>query len=459
MITSLTVALDKEEYSRYDTSLSQITAQVTSVGGAGGDVLAWSVERTDGFGVVATGSVLWTSPLQTLIVDLNSFLDADGLNFATSGDYLFRVSSGTASGVASFYLGLISVDEFKRRWIYGVSLESSDLLSPVVPLRLLTGVTYLDASKDVQPEAFTLLYTPAAGILPATISADGGTAVPIMASGIQDIVLIVSCETGWIKLRINPALLPGVTTTEMLFLDRTKMDDHSLRQFIQNAATYVESFMHLAVEPRIAMTNLIWQAKNMPFTDMITQPVAWTIPYQYDTWLNFHIPVRRLLKIYDIRGYFNSSLSTIIPVDQWETHDEYTGVVTFIPKSGGALVTWQTVQATFMQFMFGRDIVQEFWHYQVAHGLRSLSIPEYRPVLEAIAKKASVDVLLQAGSALKAGISSESVSRDGVSESTSYTQSAMYGLYAHITIPYQEWLDENLPRLKRRIGGVEYVTL
>src|SRR3954468_11682959 len=99
MITSLTVALDKEEYSRYDTSLSQITAQVTSVGGAGGDVLAWSVERTDGFGVVATGSVLWTSPLQTLIVDLNSFLDADGLNFATSGDYLFRVSSGTASGV------------------------------------------------------------------------------------------------------------------------------------------------------------------------------------------------------------------------------------------------------------------------------------------------------------------------------------------------------------------------
>lgn len=459
MITSLAVALDKEEYSRYDTALSMITAQLISTGGVGGDIFTWFVERTDGFGVVATGSVSWTSPLQTLIVDLNSFQDIDGFNFATSGDYLFRVSSGSSVGVAPFYLALISVDEFKRRWIYGVSLEASDLLSPVVPLRLLTGVTYLDSSKDVQPGAFSLLFTPAAGILPATISADGGAAVPIMASGIQDIVLIVSCETGWIKLRINPALLPGLVTSEFLFLDRTKMDDHSLRQFIQTAATYVESFMHFALEPRIAMTNILWQATSMPFADMLTSPVSWTVPYNFDSWLNFHIPLRRLLKVYDIRGYFNTSLSTIIPADQWETHDEYTGVVTFIPKSGGALVTWQTVQATFMQFMFARDIVQEFWHYKVAHGLRNLSTPEHRPLLEAIAKKAAVDVLLQAGSALKAGISSESVSRDGVSESTSYTQSAMYGLYAHITMPYQDWLDENLPRFKRRIGGVEFVSL
>jgi hypothetical protein len=67
--------------------------------------------------------------------------------------------------------------------------------------------------------------------------------------------------------------------------------------------------------------------------------------------------------------------------------------------------------------------------------------------------------LLQAGSALKAGISSESVSRDGVSESTSYTQSAMYGIYSHVTIPYQDWLDSNLPMLKRRLGGVSFVTL
>lgn len=459
MITSIVVALDKEEYSRYDTSLSMILAQVTSVGGVSGDVFTWSVDRTDGFGVVASGTVAWTSPIQSFLVDLNNLQDVDGINFATSGDYIFRVTSAAAVGVASFYLGLISVDEFKRRWIYGVNLESSDLLSPVVPLRILTGVTYLDSSRDIQPGGYTLLFTPASGILPATISVDGGTAVPIMSAGIQDILLVVSCDSAWIKLRINPALLPGVSTTEILFLDRTKMDDHSLRQYIQGAATFVESYMHFAVEPRIAMTNILWQANNMPFTDMITQPVSWTIPYNYNSWLNFHIPLRRLLKVYDIRGYFNSTLSTSIPTAEWETHDEYTGVVTFIPKSGGALVTWNTFNATFMQFMFARDIVQEFWHYRVAHGLRSLSIPEFRPILELIAKKAAVDVLLQAGSALKAGISSESVSRDGVSESTSYTQSAMYGLYSHITIPYQEWMDDNMPRLKKRIGGVEFVTL
>lgn len=455
MISTISVDLSSEEYCKYDPLLAVLNAAITT-DGTSGDTLTWTISRLDGFGLIATGNIVLSGPNTSIIVDLRGVLDPDGINWITAGNYNLNVVGGSVSVDTPFLVSLIPVEEFKRKWIFGLSLEASDILGLVVPLRVITGVTYEDSSQTMPPGAYTLLFTPGS---PATLSLDGGTTVTILPTGIQHVVLVEACNNAWIKLRVDPAKLPISTTSEVMVLDRAKMDDESLREFITNAAHWVESYIQIGIEPRVSMTPLLWTINNKPYVDSLTQAVSWQRPYQTDTWLSFHLPVRRLLKVYKLQGYFNSSLSVDIPVDMWETHDEYSGMVVFIPKSGGALVAWQSVQATFFQFMFARDVVQEFWNYDVAHGLRSLDIPENAPVREAIARKAAIDVLLQAGSALKAGISSESVSRDGVSESTSYTQSAMYGIYSHVTIPYQEWLDENMPRLKRRLGGVVFVTL
>jgi hypothetical protein len=458
VITAISVALDHEEYSKYDPALAIFNADITT-NGSPGDILSWSLERLDGFGVVIQGNIILTGPTAHILVDLRTVDDVDGINWTTAGQYQLRVIGDSVTVLTPFCVSIISVDEMRKRWIYGVSLESSDLLAPVVPLRLLTGITYIDSSQTMTPGAYVLQFTPANGLTPAFITMDGGSAVFILPTGIQDIVLISECTDAWIKLRVDPTKLPTTLTTETLVLDRAKMDDDAIRKYVTLASQTLESYLEIGIEPRVSMTNLLWLNKNKPYIDSITQPVSWQRPYNIDTWLNFHLPLRRLLKVYSIEGYFNSSQSVAIPVGEWETHDEYTGMITFIPKSGGALVTWQSIQATFFQFMFARDIVQDFWHYDVAHGLRSLNTPANAPVREAIAKKAACDILLQAGSALKAGISSESVSRDGVSESTSYTQSAMYGIYSHVIIPYQEWLEGNLPSIKRRLSGISFVTL
>jgi hypothetical protein len=455
VISTISVDLSSEEYCKYDPLLSVFNAAVTT-DGTSGDTLTWTISRLDGFGTIATGNIILSGPNTSIVVDLRGVLDPDGINWITAGSYNLNVAGGTANVDVTFLVSLIPVEEFKRRWIFGLSLEASDILAPVVPLRIITGVTYEDSSQTMPPGAYTLLFTPGS---PATLSLDGGTSAAIFPTGIQHVVLVESCNSAWVKFRVDPARLPVGVTSEVLVLDRAKMDDESLREFITAAAHWVESYLQIGIEPRVSMTPLLWNLNNRPFVDSLTQAVSWQRPYQTDTWLSFHLPVRRLLKVYKLQGYFNSSLSVDIPVDMWETHDEYSGMVVFIPRSGGALVAWQSVQATFFQFMFARDVVQEFWNYDVAHGLRSLDIPENAPIIEAVARKAAIDVLLQAGSALKAGISSESVSRDGVSESTSYTQSAMYGIYSHVTIPYQDWLDSNLPMLKRRLGGVSFVTL
>lgn len=455
MISAITVSLDHEEYSKYDETVAVIHAKIVATGATASDDIAWSLERLDGFGIVTGGVYPLSGPNATISLDLRTIQDDDGINFANQGDYVFRVTDPIShiEVITNLRISIVTADEMKRKWTYGVSLESSDLLAPIIPPRQVTGVTFLEFSREHNIGPSDLSFVAGS---PPTLSWAGGSAVPV-PTGKNKMVLIGSCNE-YAVVEVDSALLPSSNILETIVIDRRKMTDQDVRDFIEEAVAWVESYLHVAVEPRLAMTPILWQAQGKPYVDELMQPQSWYRPENTWNWLNFKVPVRRLLKVYDVEGYFQSAKSTVIPVGNWVVHDEYNGLIVFVPKTGN-IINWETVQTTFMNFLFGREFMPDFWHYRIAHGLRDLHVNTNQTVREAIAKKAAIDILLQAGSAQKAGISSESVSRDGVSQSISYTQSAMYGIYSHITIPYQDWLDATMDRLKRRLGGVEFVTL
>jgi hypothetical protein len=91
-------------------------------------------------------------------------------------------------------------------------------------------------------------------------------------------------------------------------------------------------------------------------------------------------------------------------------------------------------------------------------GLRDLN-NERAVVREAIAKKAVFELLNSAGSAYRAGYASQSVGRDGISQSEGYTSSATFGTYGGHFTSYKEWLDKEIPRMKKRFNGIVFSSI
>jgi hypothetical protein len=76
-----------------------------------------------------------------------------------------------------------------------------------------------------------------------------------------------------------------------------------------------------------------------------------------------------------------------------------------------------------------------------------------------VAKKAAVEALTLAGQAYRPGVTSQSVSRDGVSESVSYNATQQGGVYGATITAYKEWLEKNLASYRGAFRGPTMVVL
>ena len=85
-------------------------------------------------------------------------------------------------------------------------------------------------------------------------------------------------------------------------------------------------------------------------------------------------------------------------------------------------------------------------------GFEAGALPE--DIVDAIAKTACINVLNVVGDSLLAGIASQSVSIDGLSESFNTTQSAENALYSARIRMYREELKTEIQRLRQRYHGV-----
>ena len=78
---------------------------------------------------------------------------------------------------------------------------------------------------------------------------------------------------------------------------------------------------------------------------------------------------------------------------------------------------------------------------------------------EIIAKKAAMDALIMLGNALRPGVGSVSLGRDGVSQSVSYTNQMQYGAYTGAIMAFKEWIDNNLQKYRGKYRGATMVVV
>jgi hypothetical protein len=448
------VFTDKTEYSRYHLDLSVITATILLDTATPGATFNVALFRLDVYGAVASKTFTTTAGTTQYQVtfDLNKdAVDSSGIYRARCGDYVIQVTdpNGNITNSNMFAVSIVPVKEIKEVWAFGVNFHFYEILRPLVQPRLITGVEVTEVSPTHFKGPFPLVYDATA----KSLSWNGGTAVPIVGLAPQQLVLMDKRQMDYIIVNVVPILLPTTSQTETLVIDNGRLEDQYIIRQVRNSMATLEQQIMVKLEPTIIDTD---PAKN-GFADQVGDPVTYYRPRTFNKWMSLKIPYPSLLQIQSLTGYFNETQSATVPLE-WVTWNERTGMVELVPSSA-ATVMWTFYNSIFvMAYLFNYESIPGFWHYRITAGLRDLN-DDRGIIREAIGKKATLELLNSAGSAYRAGYASQSLSRDGVSESNSYTSSAMYGVYGGHFVGYRDWLDKNIPKLKQRYAGIQFISI
>lgn len=166
-----------------------------------------------------------------------------------------------------------------------------------------------------------------------------------------------------------------------------------------------------------------------------------------------HVPVKRVEKVTLLYG---QQPSIEIP-DDWVQLNKLTGQITLFPSAGSAsqLIIGQTGLLFGFQSMW--DYAPQLWqtNYVAGIDMNDKTVP-VEMVKEAVYKRAACQIMGVIGDLIiGAGIASQSVSIDGLSQSISTTQSAMYGGMSARTQQYENDLKNYLlPILRQKFGGI-----
>ncbi len=309
-----------------------------------------------------------------------------------------------------------------------------------------------------------------------TLSWRGGKSVPITASG--TVVLpagVVGPATklsqgggrDYICVKIRSlALFPEVTTAEEILIDKKTLDDDTLRRYLCEALEWVEKdLLATPVEPTNVVTDRdpttiqFAAGVNAPtpiFTDtdfdIIASPLTYFVPRTQGAWIQIQMPWPQLLRVDSLFGAIANT--RVIDIDlEWIEHSEQSGLVQIVPFNQE--IAFDFVGLLWVNAIRGATELPNFWHYNAIVGLRDAPCE----VQELIAKKAAINALIVAGMALRPGVGSVSLSRDGVSESVSYTTSAQYGVYTGTIAAYKDWITEESKRLRAKYRGPTMVVV
>ena len=444
---------DQTEYCRYLSNLSVITATILVSSPVVGADLSVVLFRLDGYGSVATKTVTQTTATTyTVTFDLNKdAIDTLGIYRAKQGDYVIQVtdSFGTVSQSAMFAVSIVTVWEMKNEWIKGVTLWDYEVLEPRVQPQNITGVTVSEVSENHMKGPYELILTIGS---PLTLSWGGGQAININGTGPQTL-LLQNLQQDFIMADVNPALLPTSTTSESLYIDNGRMKDSAIIDQVRRAASFVQQKIVTNLEPTIIDTD---PGEN-GYYDEIGMPETYYKPRNQNKWMNFKLPTPNLLDLTSITGYFNSSQAVAVP-REWLVWNERTSICELVPSTNSAVV-WSFYNSIFaMYYLLTFPSIPGFWHYRVTAGLRDLW-GERAICREAIAKKAATEILVFQGSSYRSGYASQETSRDGVSQGQSYTATAMYGTFSGHYTSYLKWLRDELPKMRTRFCGIQFVTI
>lgn len=478
--TSIEVITNDIEYSRYEADRSVITASVTLTGGGTYTNEQVTVElvkaRRSRDVAVAQATLTFNGAApqsQDVDFDIKAIVDADLFNLVRRGQYFIRatsVSNPLVTGASEdFAVRIMTVSKFRENYLFGLRLMSTDIKFVKQQPISITGVEIIEVPKTSSSGFGTLTHnyvsTPT---VKHYLSWKGGPQVLISAPGKYILKagsttpggLCASSTSGdYIVVKIKSlALLPTETIMEELLIEEKSMSDSMLADYLEKAASWMENdLLHIYLEPTYLVTErdptTIQYADpgyNQPlFTivdyDFIVTPLTY-FPPKRGSWIAIYTPYSRILRVDSLYGALSNTRMLEIDLN-WVQFTKVGGMIQLVPFNS-------SVAFTYLGLLWNGSLnnlaeLPNFWHYAMLAGL-----PEVTPdLMDLMAKKAAIDILVILGAALRPGMGSVSISRDGVSQSYSLANSK-YGNFSGAIQAYKDWMEEEIPRFKSKYLGL-----
>lgn len=490
--TSISVSVDDTEYSRYEDDHRTITATVVVTGGAPYTtetvVVSLRKARRSRDAVVATQTVSIasaTDPVtQVVTFDLVDVVDSDLINLVRHGKYFVHaeyVATAVTGASADFDVRIITIEKLKRDFLFGLDLRATELKQLRYQPVSITGIRISEVSKG-QPEGFGALsyhYHVDGATTVRTLSFNGGPSVSITTAGTYLLqsgtsspvglpLVIPNANPQYIEVKVqSTALLPTASVAESVLIERTRMDDKAIAGFIDSATKWLEEDeLACYVEP----TNVVSEvdpttiqystgiSNPAPITtdadyDFLKTPLTYFIPAGgYSGWVWIQTPFMSILRVDTLYGAIAGT--RVIDVDlEWIQHSTEGGFIQLIPFN--TEIAFDFLGLMTVNAIHGASELPNFWRYNMIVGLRDASAD----IRNIIAKKAAIDALTLAGQAIRPGVGSLSLGRDGVSQSVSFTAQQQYGMFNAAIQRYNDEIKDTMPKLRARYRGVSLVVV
>lgn len=283
----------------------------------------------------------------------------------------------------------------------------------------------------------------------------------ILKSGSKFSSILPSIVEEYIVVKI-PALsgLQTQTLAEEILIDKEVIDDRALREYLLDAIAWVENdYLCTYIEPTNITTDRdpttiqfsVGINSSTPLFsdtdfDFVVSPLTYFRPQHGQGWVHINTPYSSILRVDSLFGAVANT--RVIDIDlEWIQPAMSNGIVQLVPFSQE--VAFDFIGLIWTQALRGLSELPNFWHFNMICGLKDCP-PE---VQELIGKKAAIRALTVLGLALRPGVGSLSLSRDGVSQSVSYLSSAQFGMFTATINAYNKWFDDHGKQLRARYRG------
>jgi hypothetical protein len=469
--TSLSVTVDLGEYSKFEVreNRATITVYITATGGGDMSGEQITVELIKGRRLrdqavyTATYTIVGAvdPAAESTTIYLPDVVDSDQINLIRRGFFFVRVTSVTTPAVtadtADFPISIITAQQLRETYLFGLNLQASDTRDVIEPPVNITGIEIVSVSSSHETGFGVLTYiytdnTGTGGNLVRELSWGGGKLVPVTAPGRY--LLRHDCTDDYMVVQIrNLAALPTSSQKDELLIGKDEITDRMLQRWIDQTCDWLENdkLAGVFLEPTRIVTDPVLPGNVIPDWDFIVPAITF-YAVNPAKWIDILYPYPSLLKIDELFGQLAET--RIVDIDlSWVEISERNGLVQLVPFNQE--VAFRFIGLVWVESLRGRIELPNFWHYNAVAGLRQVD-----PVLlEIIGKKAAIDALTVAGHAFRGGFASQSVSRDGVSESVGYTASAIYGIYSATIEDYSKFINREIKQVKGRYRGINMIVL
>lgn len=460
------VYLNREDYSRYNDAARYVRARVLFTpddGGGDGETLTAKLYRDGGWLIAEKSHTLSGEYPKGYVFEFDLESDCtmepkagEIFNNARFGQYYIEVENPSGPDAISqkFWVMPVTADELRKTRLFGMTLSAAEILAPVEQPKSITGVTINIVSDFMSKGVHSLAWDASEETLTLTSSHDlgpysptGGTAVKITPEQRIYVITDSTVVSGeeYLICDVDYFELPGADKTEDIFIDNMRLGDEYLRFFIREAYGAVRRDLQVPLEPTWITTDRTIESEWHEYR----QPVEFERAEHGVKFISIETALNRMLYMHELTGKLNDGTVVTIP-DEWRVEYHRDGLVNLVPQSG-AMLQWLSYGVGYWWLnRYGH--IPAFWHFYALCGLPHMR-EEFDPVRAAINRFCALEVMIKAGSAYRAGFSSESVGRDGISASQSYTSSATFGIYSADQEELKKWRDTEWKRFKNSIRG------